>query len=267
MSESTKTAQPPTNRRSNSTARRPHRRYWLLAALLLMAAAVYFAPALVAVTPLRQQIIPGLFPKLDAHSHVATASLGWFAPVVLYDTEIRSTSGEPLLSAASVTSEHTLLGLITDQTHLGRFDIEQPRVHIVLRDDGSNLEDAIAPMLAEEPAAPKELSLEIRDAAVLVREAAEGASWRVSNLDTSIDLPLGGEKSVSVKGEVAVGEAAPTGSLSLAVQWHAPDSPEGAKASSGRFDVDVGRLPLVISRGVLRRFVRDAQVSGEAGVK
>ncbi|MEQ8787609.1 MAG: hypothetical protein RIC55_15000 [Pirellulaceae bacterium] len=276
MTEARQTASQPTKTGSQTAARRPRFRYFLLVGLILVVLAAYFAPTLVAVTPLRQRIIPGLFPKLAARSQVGSASLGWFAPVVLYDVRIDSESGEPLLDAVSVTSEHSLLGLIADQTHLGRFDIDGPHAHVLLRDDGSNIEDAIAPMLAdEEPGKPKEFSLQIRDAAIDVREVAEGGKWRLSGLASKIDLPLADEKSISVQADVAVGEtvsdAAPQAtanrSLSLAVKWHPADSPLTAKAGSGEFELDAEQIPLVFSRGLLRRFVGDVRLAGEAVVK
>lgn len=267
MADSPLAASKPTEAAAPSPRRRSRFRLVVLALVVLVLAGVYYAPTLVAVTPLRQRIIPGLFPRLAARTNVGSASLGWFAPTVLYDIRIESESGEPLLEAVSVTSEHSLIALITDQKHLGRFDIDRPRAHILLRDDGSNLEDAIAPMLAsEEEAAPKEFSLEIIDATLLVQETSGGGTWRLADVASTVALPLDGEKSVSVQGRIAAGQAAPEGTLSLSLKWYAPDATETKNAGAGQVDFDVQRLPLEISRGALHRFVGDVRLSGETSL-
>ena len=231
-----------------------------------------------AVTPLRQRILPGLFPLLAAKADVGSASLNWFSSVVLYDVKLTDLEDKPLLEATKVSSEHTLAGLILDQKQLGGFLIEQPTMHVLLRDDGSNIEDAIAPIIAsKEPTRPKQYSIEITGGTIHVRQQAEAGDWRFAGLKCSFDMPLEGKQSVSptlrsrrttmhagMPGDAIAGDAASIGGIASAVAWRIPLTANDSDGDTGTATITLDRLPLEAIRPALRRFGSDMRLTGAA---
>ena len=85
---------------------------------------------------------------------IGSASLGWFSPISLREVEVLDAQKQPLASIAAVTGDRSLLKILSNTSNVGRFRIDGPRLSVVLRPDGSNVEDALATYLA-----PKEEAL------------------------------------------------------------------------------------------------------------
>ena len=138
----------PSDRTSRRLATQPaptvRRRWpwWLAAGALLTALIVWFAPTIVARSPLRQQLVPLAAPQLACQVHIGSASLGWFSPIVLSDLVVTDPAGETIAEVRRVHSEKSLAGLLSDTSDLGRFDLTGPQLNVVLRSDGTNLQDA-----------------------------------------------------------------------------------------------------------------------------
>jgi hypothetical protein len=66
------------------------------------------------------------------------------SPLLARDVEARDLRGQPLGRAASLQSEKSLLGLLSDTSRPGVFRVSEPTLHLALRPDGSNWEDAVA---------------------------------------------------------------------------------------------------------------------------
>jgi hypothetical protein len=126
----------------------PRRRRWwqrkLVWLIAMIAVALYFAPL-------------GVARYLESHGLTLTAldgtrfriradsvKLGWFSPVRLEDVRIADEAGQSLLTAPQITSQRSLAALAAYRSQPGRFFIEQPSLNVVVRDDGSNLEDFLS---------------------------------------------------------------------------------------------------------------------------
>lgn len=256
--------------------RRGRRRgLWLMVSLVLVLAAVWFAPAMVANSPLRQQIIPRLAPEFAGQTAVGSASLGWLSPVVLSDVSARDASGEPLLEAASIRSEKSLLALIRDQQHLGTFLIARPRLHLLLRNDGSNLEDAMAPLLnTPADSASKQCTVEITDGSIEVREQGNTRTWNVQQMVGSLNLSDDEAKPLTAKLAGVVDAAnGKSGRAEAELRWgsssggESTSTPDAAKAGGLFVHVTSESLPLTTLKAVLRRFVGDLHMEGELTTK
>jgi hypothetical protein len=138
-------------RPASAPAPAPHpprrRRWWRRKRVwvpLTLVVALYFAPL-------------GVARYLQSHGLTLTAldgtrfriradsvSLGWFSPVLLGDVRIADEAGQPLLSAPQITSQRSLAALAAYRSQPGRFFIEQPNLNVVVRKDGSNVEDFLS---------------------------------------------------------------------------------------------------------------------------
>ncbi len=112
--------------------------------LAMLATTVWFAPAIVAKTELRQRI-PGLiFPTYPGKVVVGETSISWFSPIIVKGLRAEDETGHTLLDAKEFSTVETLWTLATRQTNLGRMRLVDPVISVTIRPDGSNLEDVYA---------------------------------------------------------------------------------------------------------------------------
>lgn len=137
--------------------RRRFRRLFVAGGLFFLALAVvvWFAPAVVARTSLRDVVIARVFADLNGTPTAGGASLGWFAPVALTDVTVTDPDGKPALTAATVTSSKTLFALLGDLRDLGTFTIDQPVLTVACKPGDTNIERAIEKYLASDNSPPK----------------------------------------------------------------------------------------------------------------
>ena len=67
----------------------------------------------------------------------------------LQEVSVEDRHGQKLAQVETVRTESTLLSLLLNSQELGVIHIDKPALTVVLRDDGSNLEDALASLLAK----------------------------------------------------------------------------------------------------------------------
>ncbi len=182
---------------SNPRMRRGRRRVrrWLVVAPIVFVAALtilWLAPVIVAHTALRQQILSSLLSDFEGSVTIESASLGWLSPVVANDIQAYDGDGHPLVEVKSLRSEKSLLALLSDQARLGQFQIEHPAVHLVLRQDGSNWQDALAPLLAKpsQPVTVEQLDVEIIGGQIEILDAT-GDDYRVDQLNLTLEIADG----------------------------------------------------------------------------
>lgn len=136
---------------STPTPKRSGAARWLMRGTILLAllgAAVWFAPAIVAKTALRQRVAPLIFPTYPGMIEIGETSLGWFSPVVVKDLRAEDDQGHTFIAAKEFSTVETLWTLATRQTNLGRMRVIDPVVHVSIRADGSNAEDVWAKFMS-----------------------------------------------------------------------------------------------------------------------
>ncbi len=195
------------------------------------------------------------------------ASLSWFSPVSYTDLEIRNERGELLLALPKVSSERTLWDIVTHLNNLGTFRIERPQVSIVVRPDGSNLEDVFcapptlqkapepAPEISKAPAKLPTMAVEFVDGTIGLVDSAQKQKWEIDKfnflLRTSADSPLPVE--MKLTGQVPY--AGRTAQLSIS----------GEPAAGGgvdHIDAKIDALPLAMFRAFADRFGPGMQLQG-----
>ena len=110
--------------------------------------AAWFAPAFVARSGLRHRLVHAVFPSYPGEVSVGRASLGWIAPVVLEDIVLRDLDGKELLHVESFRTSKNLFSLLARRSQgLGTLTLTHPQLNVRLKAGGSNLEEAIRPLL------------------------------------------------------------------------------------------------------------------------
>ena len=167
--EETFTAEPQPRRR---------RRWWLLSIFAFLVTVVWLLPGIIANTPLLPWILAKATADLNGTLQVKSASLGWFSPIAVEEIEVRDAAQQPILQAALLKGDTSLAAILWDSSKLGTLRLENPKLNVVLRSDGSNVEDLIAKYLepSEGPSAELHTVLEIVDGSVTI---TDGASYGI----------------------------------------------------------------------------------------
>ncbi|MBA4063274.1 MAG: hypothetical protein C0501_06095 [Isosphaera sp.] len=183
----------------------PPRRRWprrLAAAAVLLLVAVWFAPAVVANTSLRNRLARSAAADLNGTVEVGAASLGWFSPVELRDVTLTDARGRVVARIPKVTSGKRLASLLWDRSDPGEFTFDRPAVEVVCGADGTNVEDVFRTYLADDgkPTGPTRtpVALKVVGGTVTVRDAATGKAGEVRDLDATVRVPASRAEPVAV---------------------------------------------------------------------
>jgi len=234
------------------------RRRWLLPPIVLILA-VWLLPVLIVHTPLLNWIVAKSTADLNGTLRVGSASAGWFSPIIVENIEMRDARGQNVLTVPSAHNDRSLAALLWNFPNLGRFTIERPSASILLRENGSNLEDMLAKYL--EPTEEKTssttvgLAVEIIDASISVTEELTGQTWRIERFGASLDMPNGPEGPLTGRISADLSGGRGGGKLSAEVQM-----------ASGRGEAAMlaEQLPLEMFRPLAARLVPGMKIAGRA---
>lgn len=251
------------SKRSTKHGRR--RRRWPIAllGLGLVAALVWLSPVIVAHTALKQKIVSAALSDFEGSVTIGSASLGWLSPLSALDVAAYDAKGQPLAKVKSLRSEKSLLALLSDKSRLGTIHVEQPAVRLVLREDGSNWEDALASyMESESQGSLDEFQLKIVGGAIAIHDDALGGQWRVDELNA--DMRFSNESPEQVRarltGRVAANDTAP-GSVAADLVWKAGPSSEQS-LGEGQVAVRIESLQVQPLAAAARRWIGDVDLQG-----
>ncbi len=239
----------------------PGRRWPVVVVVLL--AFVWFLPAIVAHSPLLGWILKLATADLNGSVAVQSASLGWLAPVEARGVEVRDAAGKPLLALPSVIGDRPLLKILWNYRNLGAFRLAGPTLTVLLRDDGSNVEDVLAKYLvaekteAEQPAAaPFEVAVEILEGQATVADERTGLAWRIENFAAKFGRSAadGGTTAVELSAQLPEAQApGASGSIAAAMKMSASATEGTAKIES---------FPLAMLRALAARFAPGTTLTG-----
>ena len=182
--------------------------------------------SLVAKGPWRNALLGWALSDLRGTATVGSCSLGWFSPVEVSDLEIRGEDDQLLLSAPACPATSRCLSLLLNLNDLGGFRCEQPKLNVIVRDDGSNVEDALA------------VWLEPRDKPPTARPGAEShdprrpghadrhepprrpstsaqAKWQVEALHVALALPRDAGQPLELEAEASLPQPETRGHFTL----------------------------------------------------
>jgi len=185
------------------------------------------------------------------------ASLGWFSPVVVENVVVDH-QGQPLAQVASLRTESSLLSLLLNPRALGTIHIDRPALTVVLRDDGSNLEDALTSVLTSSSSTTVTGSLQITDGSIDVVDAARASLAQVSSIGGTIELPAGEQAPGTAtldQCHLAIGSQA--GDCAIRAQWQSESAARGWS-----FSTQVRGMGLSLVQPLARRLGEDVRAEG-----
>jgi hypothetical protein len=236
-----------------------------LVLITLLAAIVWFAPTLIALSPLRQQLAAWATGGFDGKLSIETASLGWLSPVEVEGIIAEDSAGNPLAEVSALRTEKSLASLIWAGEDLGRIHLERPRLRCELRPDGSNLEDTLGKLLKTPRAdhSPTAVDLEIEDGVVEVVEMATGKKWLVNGLNLQVNLPRTEEEpaTLQLSSQVADAEGLQA-NLTADGQWSRTAGASQQDLGEGNLNVRTSALPIDLPAAILKRHFAEMQLGG-----
>ncbi|MFZ5831840.1 MAG: hypothetical protein ACOY3P_17265 [Planctomycetota bacterium] len=242
---------------SGSAAPRRRGRYRLWVGLGLGVPLILLAllPTLIAHTPVSTWILASAAGDLEGELRARSFSLGWFAPVAARDLELHDAKGGLVLQADEVATEKSLWRLLLSPSSPGKCRIERPKLHLVMRPDGSNLEDVIEKILAAPPPESRPaLELEVVDGTLQVTDATNGATWHMESLQLKLNLPADAAAPIELTTEATVADPAHPGKLNAKLNM-----PSTGPAA---IDVELGRFPAAIAQPILARYIEKPRLAG-----
>ena len=164
---------------------RRRRRVFSLAALALLGAAVWFAPALIVLTDLRDRPLEAIFAGIDGRVTSRAAQWQWWGTIEYRDVVLRDPAGRPLVAVPRVVIDRGLASLLVHPGDLGAVRLIGGEALVEVRRGGSTIEDVLAPWLAavvQATAVPVSFELEVVDAAIELVDLEHNDAWRITDL-------------------------------------------------------------------------------------
>ncbi len=188
------------NRRSEPSARRTVRRRWWLLLLGVggVLALLVLAPSLGDVPFVRRWILRQIAGPVRGTLEAEHLRWHWFEPLSVQGLTLKAPDGSTVIRVPRLSGDTELWSALIHPGSLGNYRVEQPNVHLVLHDRGSNLADALAgsidgspPRLPDwEKAALQRVALtaEIVGGTLTFQRHAQAQAWTTGDLNMWIGL-------------------------------------------------------------------------------
>ena len=257
--------------------RRRSLRRWLVGTLVVLVVLLWLVPTIVANSPILSWIVTSAAADLRGTVTARSASLGWSSAPRLRGIEIRDDQGDSVLEIDEIRSDRSLLALLWDYSDLGRIRLERPTLHVVLRKDGSNLEDVLASYLASTEELPDTVSLgvQIVDGKVSVRDAGTGQAWQIAAFALALAKPADPAKPIELQTSGTLSDPRGPGRFSVKLKMdqsgaagpapHAasgPPSTDPGPRASRELAVKTEGVPLAMFQSLLDRFGLQMRTAG-----
>ena len=248
---------------------KPQRRkpWRFMIACVVLATLVWLLPGIIAHTPMLSWGVR-TFGKLNGDVSIQSASLGWFSPINISGVEVRDAQHQPVLQLAGLKSEKTLAGLLCDLSKLGTFRLERPTLTLLLRNDGSNVEDLIARLLTGESSNKHTgLSLEIIDGSLTIVDQELKQQWEVNKLNVALCMTNESAWPTKVEVSAAIAGMPRPGSLALKASITpraavANPAANGLANTDGSVRLQADAVPLAMFQRLASRFAPQTQLAG-----
>jgi translocation and assembly module TamB len=228
----------------------------VLIAIAILAGGLYFAPAIVSHTPLRDMILRSAVP-LDGKITIGRSSLGWLSTIAVENLEIQDRQGTRVIHVAWLTSEKSLLSILLDRRDLGRLHLSRPEVNVVVGQKGTNLEEIFAPLIAAEEKAHLSADLDVTEGTVSLNDTVAGNQFKVEKL--ALDCKIADAIAVSASGEIDGKDERGSFHIDLLVK---NSDDKSHPLASGKIDCQSTALPLELIEPLVRHKLAGARLSG-----
>ena len=139
--------------------------------LLLLLALIGFAPQIIMMTSLRNQIPAMLMAELPPGVVIGSASVGWTSALQLNDIVIPDDQGRPSLTLKHVTLSRSLWELTQSKDDLGKIAIEKPVLNLYLDNGVTNYDKFLARLAAKKGSGKRSLiDLKLMEGQIAIRK-------------------------------------------------------------------------------------------------
>ncbi len=244
---------------AETTTEKPRRRRkWLIFAGLL-AALIWFAPAIIAGTSLKQRILPAVLPQYPAGMHVGSASLSWTSPAVLRNVTFEDLQQNKFLQVDDITTGETLLQLLLNSDGVHPIKLSGAVIDARFRTDGSNLEDVAAPFADPTSTIWPGVALDISSGTLKLSSDQDGSSATFDDLRLSVHKP----NEQGVPFEIAAAARTGSGNFETQLLWTPPAELDSPAAGIGELQLETAQLPLQSLRPLLDRISLTEHVAAD----
>jgi hypothetical protein len=228
---------------------------------------LWLAPMIVGHTGLLNWVVGMASADLNGEVSVRSASLGWFSAPRLSNVEVRDKDGERVLEVPEVAGDRSLLSLLFNSSDLGQFRLVKPTFHVVLREDGSNLEDVLAKYLEPktEPPTRVDAALEILDGTVFVLDPHKQRTWEIEDFQLSLAAPADQARPLDIEssGQVTNGDRPARFDVAAKIPRSGADSSSGeTSGGANQLKLRTESFPLEMLVPALARFASDFELGG-----
>ena len=150
-----------------------------------MGGLVWFAPAVIVLTDLRDRPLEAIFAGIDGRVTSRAAVWRWWDTIEYRDVVLRDREGRPLVAVPRVVIDRGLVRLLLHPNDLGVVRLIGGEALLEVRRGGSTIEDVLAPWLAaamQTTAKPVSFELEVVDANVELVDLERHDAWRITDL-------------------------------------------------------------------------------------
>ncbi len=261
----------------------------LFVLLLLLGVLVLVAPSILAATGLWRSVLTAAAPEIAPLVNAESLSLAWWSPIEIKGLSVRDEQGQPLADIAAIRSQKTLFALAANANDLGTFEIVEPKAKVVLRADGSNIEDFLAKLPASKDdggkGAPTKVGLVVTGGTVELDDTIAQRQWLLGDVAVELNWPTADDEAKSgklaarIQPLAAIAAVQPmantgerttlAGQVTAAFSWQ-PGPDEKSAMGAGQAELKLDGFPTELLDGALARFVADIRPQGpltlEAGV-
>lgn len=182
----------------------PRKKRWLLrfcvVTLTVLLLLILLAPTILTQAAVRDYALAKVWPAEAGVLSMRSMQVGWFRPLTVEGVRVLDRQGNPLLEVAKIEGDRSIFQLAKDYSDMGTLVVTDPTVNLLLRADGSNLEDTLAALVpasdteqapSTEPAEPLAIAahLKLVNAQVVATEVATKTTWRIDKVNAEANLP------------------------------------------------------------------------------
>ncbi len=235
-----------------------------IAMVALLMLAIFLAPTIIAKTSLRNTL-PASAMELDGSLSLGSLSLGWFSSVVIDDLELRDPDNRVMAEVKQVRLDKSLLGLLLDMGDVGVVHIDQPSLHVICNEQDTNLERALAKLIARDEDAKVAIDVRIQDGTVEINDVPAARSFKVEKLTVSCAVADSQQPiMLTASGNLIDGDN--SGKFNVQLETQRSDDGKNALAS-GKVVSECTQVPMEIADPVLRRVVDGAELAGRLSTR
>src|SRR5262245_47820496 len=243
----------------------PRRRRWLrilfvtFSALVLL---VVFAPQILSWTSFRHELPRFRLPGFEEEVRVGRASLSWWGPIRLWDIELYAPDGQPFVKIAHVLEDRSVWDLVTRPTEPFHIRLEKLEVNALMRTDGSNIEDALRPVIGHPKRQRRERTLEVVDGTLRATDTATGRQVEWKNIALKATTEPDGSTPNRLRLRAELAGAPDADPLEADIVWSSASRKEEKSFGQWKAAIKAADLPATALGPLLGRVAPGLDLSG-----